>query len=301
MKFNRFIEKLDWKQKKYITHPNEPIYYIIRRKSPGAGFFSNYFYVLSHIIYAEENEWIPVVDMENYKTLYSEKEVNGKRNTWEYFFLQPNDISLDKVYSSKNYVLSQNKYLGDRGVPVYEINQGFITDEMVSNLYPLQAKCIPIKSEIQGEATTFFERNVQGKIVIGVHVRGTDMQISQTAHSLPPKLEQIIKEIKKIEVDEPDSLIFLACDEEKTIREFQEIFPGKCFYTNAFRSRNDSVVGVHNQNDSRKLHKYLLGKEVLIDSLCLSKCNYLICGISNVTSAAKLFNNLNYKKVTLLK
>ena len=51
-----------------------PTYYIVRRCLGwgGNGFFSNYLYALTHIAYAKENGWIPVVDMRNYRTLYSE-------------------------------------------------------------------------------------------------------------------------------------------------------------------------------------------------------------------------------------
>jgi hypothetical protein len=47
-------------------------YYIIRRTPLGAGLYSNFHYVLTHIIYALKNKYIPVVDMQNYKTYFNE-------------------------------------------------------------------------------------------------------------------------------------------------------------------------------------------------------------------------------------
>ncbi len=41
-------------------------FFIIRRRPPGWGFFSNYFHVLKGVIHAEQNNLVPVVDMENY-------------------------------------------------------------------------------------------------------------------------------------------------------------------------------------------------------------------------------------------
>lgn len=52
---------------------NKKIYYIIRRHPKRAGFFSNYLCVLSRMAYAREMEYILVVDMERYPTLYSEE------------------------------------------------------------------------------------------------------------------------------------------------------------------------------------------------------------------------------------
>lgn len=42
--------------------------------------------MLGYTKYAFDKGWIPVVDMENYETLYQEENpVNGTRNVWEYF------------------------------------------------------------------------------------------------------------------------------------------------------------------------------------------------------------------------
>lgn len=72
---------------------NKSRYYIIRRKSPGAGFFSNYLYVLTHICYAIERGYKPVVDMQHYSTLYNEDApINETLNCWKYYYTQPKGI-----------------------------------------------------------------------------------------------------------------------------------------------------------------------------------------------------------------
>lgn len=101
---------------------NKKPIYIIRRVRT-AGFFSNFFYVLGHIIYADQNNWDMVVDMENYPTPYNESEVlNGTKNAWEYYFEQPCGISLKEGYSAKHQVLSSGNYLYQY-VPFYEIKE----------------------------------------------------------------------------------------------------------------------------------------------------------------------------------
>ena len=52
-------------------NPNK-IFYIIRR-DPGAGLFSNVTVVLNHIMICKKFNFIPVVDMENFSTIYNEK------------------------------------------------------------------------------------------------------------------------------------------------------------------------------------------------------------------------------------
>ena len=48
------------------------IFYVIKR-SPGAGMFSNLTFVMNHLLIAQRHNFIPVVDMENYPTIYNEK------------------------------------------------------------------------------------------------------------------------------------------------------------------------------------------------------------------------------------
>ena len=52
------------------NNPNK-IFYVIRR-SPGAGLFSNLIYVINHLLIAEKHNFIPIIDMENYPTIYNE-------------------------------------------------------------------------------------------------------------------------------------------------------------------------------------------------------------------------------------
>ena len=74
-------------------------FFVIRLAPPATGFLANYNYVLGYMKYAFDKGWIPVVDMENYASLYQEEgPVNGTRNVWEYFFEQPYDEKTSKRY-----------------------------------------------------------------------------------------------------------------------------------------------------------------------------------------------------------
>ena len=107
---------------KKIQNKNEPIYdyysygnknpnkifYVIRR-SPGAGLFSNLTYVLNHLVVANKHNFIPVVDMENYPTIYNEKnKVNGTKNSWLYYFKPVSKYKLSEIYQSFNVIISVN-------------------------------------------------------------------------------------------------------------------------------------------------------------------------------------------------
>ena len=101
-------------QKKSFGNKNpDKTFFVIRLYPPAAGFLADYNYVLGYMKYAYDNGWIPVVDMQNYQTLYNEDHpIHGTTNVWEYFFEQPLDpatgkrYTLEEVYQSKNVILS---------------------------------------------------------------------------------------------------------------------------------------------------------------------------------------------------
>ena len=86
------------------------VFYVIRR-SPGAGMFSNFIYVLNHLEIAKRNNFIPIVDMENFTTIYNEKEkINNTYNAWEYYFEKLNKYTLKEVYKSQNVIITENLF-----------------------------------------------------------------------------------------------------------------------------------------------------------------------------------------------
>ena len=86
------------------------VFYVIRR-SPGAILFSNFIYVLNHIEIAKKNNFIPIVDMENFTTIYNEREkINNTYNAWEYYFEKLNKYTLNEVYKSQNVIITENLF-----------------------------------------------------------------------------------------------------------------------------------------------------------------------------------------------
>ncbi len=73
--------------------PENKKYYTIIHPHP-AGFFSDFFYVLGHMVIADKYGLIPVVDMERYPSLYQDDPpYNGISNAWEQFFTQTIDAA----------------------------------------------------------------------------------------------------------------------------------------------------------------------------------------------------------------
>ena len=60
---------------------------------------------------AEKFKFIPVIDMENYKTIYNErKKIFKTNNAWEYYFDKVSDFQLKEVYESKKVIITSDKF-----------------------------------------------------------------------------------------------------------------------------------------------------------------------------------------------
>ncbi len=271
-------------------------YYIIRRRVPWAGFFANYLFVAAHIKYALSKGYIPVVDMENFPTLYNEThEINGSFNGWEYYFEQPNKIKLSDAYASKNYIISDTSNYRT-SFPYIEDYNRFDIDELklekfnkeICSLIPLKPSII---SKLEKESVLFNS----GLKVLGVHVRGTDKRKHVPDHHISASLDRYLEKTEEILQKYHVDKILLCCDEDASVAAFSKKFGELVVVNNAFRAKQTDSEGIHLMKSvTRKNHKYLLGYEVLRDCYMLSKCNYLIFSHSNVTNVALIWNNNQY-------
>ena len=85
----------------------DKVFYVIQI-SQYSGFFSNFAYVLNELKIADNKGFIPFIDFQNFKTLYSEKIFfKSSLNTWEYYFNQVSDYKIDDIYNSKNVLISE--------------------------------------------------------------------------------------------------------------------------------------------------------------------------------------------------
>ncbi len=286
-------------------------YYVIYRTAGGAGFFSNYMWVLGHVIMARRLGYIPVVDMERYLTLYSEEEpIDGIRNAWNYYFENVGEITLEQAYESGSYVMG-------RDMPLHKYEEKFCTGtyrfptrKAVSYYAPIIEQHIRIKKELRQDFAAEWSKQVGERVgeqglVLGVHVRGTDMK-NNLGHPMPADVRTYLRYVHEtLEKDSRITKIFLATDENDVKQGFEEEFretKWTLFVNPAFRvwdSKEERKTGIHETKieNPRERHKYLMGKEVLMDAWFLSRCDYLVCGHSNITNVAILWNHNRYRQI----
>ncbi len=292
---------------RYLLKRMKAKYYVIIRSEGGAGFFSNYFWVMGHVAFAEKMGYIPVVDMENYPTLYSEGEpVDGTNNAWNYYFENIGNVGLDEVYASGRYVVGKDKYLTKYAEKYSMFPYRYPSERMIAYYAPIIKKNLRIKESLVNEyKREWIEKTSGSNNILGIHIRGTDMK-NNLGHPMPAPVSEYIRRTHEMLEKHPDiNRIFLATDENEIKEAYEQEFEGSAatlFMNEAFRAWDDGHVkktGLHEMklDNPRPHHKYLLGKEVLRDAWFLSRCQYLLCGHSNITNVAILWNEGKYNEV----
>ena len=259
---------------KYGELNKDKTFYVIKR-TPGTGLFSNVVFVLNHLLIANKYNFIPVVDMQNFKTIYNEKKLIKKNeNAWNYFFENVSNYSLDEVYKSNKVIIVSDQFFHSFNYNMEDIS-----------FKSLIKKNIRIKKNFLDISKRFI-KNRFGKRTLGVHFRGTSYKQS-AGHPLPATPKQMIEMVKKILKKDKLDKIFIATEEKKYLEIFKKEFPLKIEYIkSAYRSNKNDAFKIY----PRLNHRYKLGREVLIETILLSHCDSFIYLNSNVSSAAIGFN-----------
>ena len=249
---------------------SKKIFYIIRR-SPGAGLFSNLTVVLNHLLICKKFNFFPVVDMENFKTIYNEiSKINGHLNAWEYYFERLNRYTLKEVYKSKNVIFSNSN-----------LEKYMLADMTNNNLKNLFSKII-IKKHIIKKFENFYKKNfLNTKNILGIHFRGSTYKVAR-GHAFPFTIDLMLIEIDKLINKYKYKKIFLVTEEQKYLDTSKKKYGDKCIFYSSYRMHKKDLFKIY----PRKNHRYKMGEETVIDTLLLSKCDGLAYIKSNVISAA---------------
>jgi hypothetical protein len=141
-------------------------------------------------------------------------------------------------------------------------------------------KHVRVKSHVMQKVDAFFEYEMRGKHVLGVHIRGTDL------HYAPPvSPAEYFGPIDRYLEAHPGAAIFLATDQLQYLQVMQKRY-GKRVLSYACLRSATSTAPFEMEVGS----PYQKGEDVLIDILLLSKCEYLVRGASNVPETALYFN-----------
>jgi len=257
----------------------DKIFYVIQR-SPGAGLFSNLIFILNHLNIAQKHGFIPFIDMENFSTIYNEKnKIFNTKNAWEYYFEPVSKFSKKDVYKSKKVIITHNKFYKFFSHNLHEFNTIF-------------KKYIKIKKIYNTKANIFIKKNFLNKKILAVHYRGTSYKTS-AGHPYPTTFKQITKKIDRLIYKKNYQKIFLCTEDLNMFNKLKKKYDNNICYYNSFRSKKDDAFIKY----PRKNHRYLLGEEILIESFIISKCHGFIFVDSNVSNFVKFISKIRLYRI----
>jgi hypothetical protein len=287
-------KKVNFPKKKFFLinkgnlYPDK-IFYVIQRY-PGFGLFSNLAFVLNHIKIAKSLGFIPIVDMQNFPTIYNEKyKLFNTSNSWEYYFEQLSKFSLEEVYKSKNVILTDNRF--------YSKDLGFfsnITDS--KDLVSILNNDIKLKKNKLNLIKSMKNRLFEDKKILGVHFRGTTYKTAGVVYAITKN--QMINKINEILSKENYDKIFLVTEDVGNFDSIVNYFKDKVVFLNTSkRGKTDLEVW---DNYSRSRHRYKLGRDILVETYLLSFCDGFIDIETNPRAIAHGLNlNPNQKRYTI--
>lgn len=272
-------------------HPDKNIYYIYN-DSDVRGFFSLFFLVLDALVIAEKYGLTPVVEFGEHTLYYQNTEINGSRNPFEYYFEPVSEVSPQDIGQSARVLLYKDGHRNADYNQAFSVASQMVSNEDTKDHYMVSRskvckKYMRMKPQVQGYIQENTENILRGDRVLGVHVRGTDFNNGYLNHAKAVTLEQYLDAAGAAMEGGGFDSVFLATDEEKAIEAFQKRFGDKLrYYPDILRSTTGEAL--HFSSNPRENHKYLLGLEVLRDTMTLAACDGLIAGFSNVSLAARI-------------
>ncbi len=197
-------------------------------------------------------------------------------NWWEYYF-EP--IHLGSPTNSKIKIAREGK-----GYPRYARYRKNLRKETRKAV----SKYVRVKPAILEEVNSFVSANYENAYMIGVHYRGTDKQKEASRVSYEQMIKEVQKKIDSLTFEQRDIYkIFLATDEKDFLDTMLSLFPDKICYNSKVVRATDQDSPLHFKHmDS----PYEIGKNAIVDCLLLSKTNFLIKTVSNLSDCALIFN-----------
>ena len=274
--------------------------YIIGITLPSQGLITLYKYVVSHIMYAEEKGYIPIVDFKHYSNQYFKDGRIFKDNTWEYFFKQPTKYTLDDLDEFDEIIFSDNVEWADKK---YNIIPPILTENIDLNensFLKKYSEYFKFSDEMQTHLDKKFEEKIGNQEVLGILCRGTDyVNLKPVGHSVQPTAEQFIAKTKEVLEKYPNiTKIYLATEDKEIYQKFQAEFSNMLISNDQYLFDKTESKALTDIKVEKPNHFYNLGKDYLTSLYILSKLKYFIAGRNNgslgVFWLSSFFKNQEY-------
>lgn len=217
------------------------------------------------------------------KLFYYDPTNKETQNVFEYYYL-PINVNKSKIYE-KDYRYVESKHIDMKIFDKDHTGYG-LTEQTYIRLAQMYRKYFRLNEKTRN----YLENNIgvllgQRKHVLGVHLRGTDFKRQYNNHPSFVGFQHHVELTRRLMEKYHFEAIFVATDDLEALELMQREFGDSVLYYKDC-NRGSGDVGVHHSSNRDK-GGYVLGLEVLRDAYTLSVCEALVCGLSQVSSAAR--------------
>jgi hypothetical protein len=247
----------------------------------GVGMAGNILIVINELLIMNEGD-VAWVDMGSYKSICYDN-LDYTNNAWEYYFTQ-----------NKNFEDGKEILLKPPRPAMINYNHPYTQiDSLIVRSKKLFYDNFKIKDDILDEVNQFFEINLKNKITLGCQIRLGDMVKTHDVPNIDGYWDKILNILEENpQIDQ----IFLATDDDEAIEFISKKTPIPILYQkNIYRTSSESPY--ERLNSERENHGYNLCREVLIDMLLLSKCDYFLRSKISAVSLITTILSENIKKI----
>ena len=281
-----------------IDYNNNSFAIIRRPDCRSCGLFSYFIIYLGCINECISLGYIPIIDLVSFPNIFNKMNSSiSTFNPWEYFFHQPFGYTLEKVKKRAkkiyNYKCSSKKFRPDSNI--------FYNIALMNFWHNIAKIYVPIKSEILIEAKKIIHRFFKySKNILGILVRGTDyLAIRPKNHSIPPKPEVVINDIKQLNKKYNYNFFFISTEDD-TLR---EIFIKEFNFKIKYLTYNKKINYNYEKPKLLAYNENILGnieysKVYLLNMIILTKCIDIIAAkTSGSIGVFILSNGFRYSKI----
>jgi hypothetical protein len=283
-KKNRKVELAKLKETKFNYGNDHPdlTFFVIGVDQGWNGLFAIIANQLTHIAYAIERGYVPIIDLKNHKNQYLSEQQSADINTWELYFDQPYEFGLEDIIQAKKVIKSRN--FAEPPDTKYRITYAKTIHNQDDIKYwsAIMKKYVRFNSQTKEFLQSKFNKLTHNRgRVLGVHCRGTDyITLKPKNHPIQPDPIDVINKVKKLLIDWNCDSVYLATEDDDIYTLFQNAFGDVLIYDNVKRWKKSDLMKDQSNATlfSSQEDKFNEGLKYLSQIYFLSKCNCFIAG-----------------------
>ena len=274
------------------------------------GLFSLVQQVVANIAWARHEGRVPIADFRERCCYWTPRGYEGARSVWEYYFeplvdRYPADTISESLrsridrdfpdmndlgYFAQADVFVTNHY-GDHPslfgkapvIPYMDATPDQSLRERTSNLMRTYVRP---REYLQRKADSFFAEHLQGREVIGVHVRGTDAvsaKETRTYRQGSLDLDRFVRILSALVQQQPEARILVATDAQSSLNQLLDAFGDRVVAYESVRHLEGEPAGsgptglimpayiTHDRDTAARN-----GEDAVVELLLLGRCSHLV-------------------------